>query len=657
MRKSVLTFLSVLLSLSQVMSVPVERVRSLLRLSDGSQVFATSYGDEWFSYFVTDDGYVVEQKGDSLVLTDFTPAEYGSRIENDRMYVRRRVGTASSSLVGHSGSPCLPVLLVSFSDLDFTVAADSASVNDYYDSYCNGVQYSAHGCTGSVRDYYSDMSRMQFQPEFRIIGPVRLDSTYSFYGKDLGSRKDVNYDLMLQHGMEKAIPAIDDWDVFDNDGDGRVDMMMVVFAGLGQNYTNSLGITDFIWPKEQPSSLTVGNVSIAGCSSCSELRTRTVIDGQIYSTIPDGNGVFLHEMSHALGLPDFYDTNYKAFGMDYWSLMDYGSYVNKGYSPVAYTAYEREFMGWESIETLEGPCTLTLSSFAQGGKAYRIVNEENPDEYYILENRQPDGWDDMLCGKFGGGLMVTHVDYSYNTWVANRVNADSRHQRMTIIPANNSLIGCNTATSSSQWVNSLMGNLYPGTEGNTMLTDASVPASTVFTGGYMGKPIYDIELTPEGLVTLKYRPLGTLEQAESLHASDASDTEALLCWDAVPHAECYNVQVFSMGELVAQADSVPDCYWHLDNLAPQTPYTFRVQPLSDSWRNGPWAESPSFRTDEDAISNIAETARMVRVYDLRGVLVAECRRDMLPQRCLGEGVYILRYTDGKIQKIHIRGVL
>ena len=96
--------------------------------------------------------------------------------------------------------------------------------------------------------------------------------------------------------------------------------------------------------------------------------------------------------------------------------------------------------------------------------------------------------------------MVTHVDYDRSVWVNNRVNSDASHQCMTIIPANNMFKGGNTpGITSTEWRQSLQGNLYPGITDNHELTDTSTPASVVFTGGYMGKPIYDIEETADDI--------------------------------------------------------------------------------------------------------------------------------------------------------------
>ena len=77
-----------------------------------------------------------------------------------------------------------------------------------------------------------------------------------------------------------------------------------------------------------------------------------------------GMGVFCHEFGHALGLPDFYNTDpavtlsRNPFG--YWSIMDAGPYVNNANAPIGYTAYERSYLGWLKLKELTSPQTVKL---------------------------------------------------------------------------------------------------------------------------------------------------------------------------------------------------------------------------------------------------------------------------------------------------------
>ena len=641
------------------LAVPVERRRFLASLIDGSQIMVTSMGDENLSFFLTDDNRVVELTDSGFVLTDFDRDAYvGLHSSSVERRIRMNIGALDQAQLVQMGRPHVAVVLVQFQDKFFTVANNQASVNDYYNKYCNGSEdsspYTGHGSSGAIKEYFSDQSKGQFQPVFDVIGPVTLDNEYAYYGKDAGSSKDISYNVFVKESLEKACQLKENWNELDNNGDGKVDMVFIIFAGLGQNYTNSYGDINTIWPKEVPSQYKIGNTIFAGCCSTCELRPTKAVDGVITATTPDGIGVFCHELSHALGLPDFYDTNDKSFGMDYWSIMDYGQYAVNSFTPVNYTAYERDFMQWQPIEELKKPCTLRIPCFSKGGHGYKIVNDANPNEYYVLENRQDYGWD-RLCKTRGHGLMVTHVDYDRSAWLINKVNTNASHQRMTIIPANNKLIGGNNFTTVEEWTESLKGNLYPGTTENHELTDESTPASVVFSGGYMGKPIYDIEETEDDQIVLKFNPLGTLQESDELTSMDVTDTGATLMWEAVDGAEAYNIRITDMfDEMVWQADSISSLSYPVEDLEPQTTYYFSVQAIADQYRNGEWSAPVSFYTssiDPDGFSaNIHEDAQLVRVYDANGVMVTECKANELRRLRVRCGIYIIRYGNGKTRK-------
>lgn len=659
-KRQIISFMLCALVVTVFSSVPVERRRFMATLVDGSQIILTSYGDENLSYFLTDEAMVVELTDSGFCLTNHTHEEY-LRLHESQVKMRkaqRRVGTLESALIGQKGTQHVAMLLIQFQDKFFSVAEDSASVNEYYQRYCNGLPdsspYTGHGSSGSVSEYFLDQSNGQFQPVFDVIGPITLDSIYSFYGKDIGSTKDINYSVFVTESLKKACQVKNDWSLLDNNGDGKVDMVFLLFAGLGQNYTNSYGDKNTIWPKEMPTSYKVNGVSFAGCSSTSELRPTAASGGVITASAPDGIGVFCHEFSHALGLPDFYDTNYKTFGMDYWSIMDYGQYAVNSYTPVGYTAYERDFMQWQMLEELKEPCTLRIPCFAKGGHGYKIVNSANANEYYVLENRQGYGWD-KLCQTRGHGLMVTHVDYSRTVWVNNRVNADASHQCMTIIPANNMLKGGNTpGISSAEWRESLQGNLYPGTSGNHELTDYSVPASVVFAGGYMGKPIYDIEETKDKIIVLKYNPLGTLDVAQNLTPIDVTESEVTLMWEPVDGAEAYNVRVTDeFDQLVMQIDSIRANNYKVVDLEPKTTYGLSVQAIADKYRNSEWTAPVMLCLSDyvDGVSNnLSESAELVRVYDMNGIFVTECKVNQLGRLRMRSGIYLVRFRSGKVRK-------
>lgn len=657
-KRKIYTFSLCLLMGLYVCAIPVERRRFMATLNDSTQLMITSFGNDELSFFLTDDGMVVELTDSGFVLTDYDRDTYVSRFESREVKrVRRNVGSIEQALVPLTGQPHIAVLLVQFKNLSFTVAPDSASVHEYYDKYCNGSPdsspYIGHGSSGAITEYFSDQSNGLFQPVFDVIGPLTLDNGYEFYGKDSGSSKDISYNTFIKESLQKAYKSNVDWRQMDNNADGKVDMAVFIFAGMGQNYTNSYGDKNTIWPKEMGSQYKVEDVTIAGsCSTC-ELRPASSSGGVITATRADGIGVFCHELSHALGLPDFYDYNYKMFGMDYWSVLDYGQYSNAGRTPVGYTAYERDFVRWQLLEELKEPCTLRIPCYAKGGHGYKIVNNANPNEYYVLENRQPYGWDKGY-ETMGHGLMVTHVDYDRSAWSGNRVNSNESHQRMTIIPANNKLIGGNNFKTTAEWYESLKGNLYPGTSGNHELTNESNPASVVFVGQYMSKPIYDIEETEDEQIVLKYNPLGTLPQPQELTPMDITDKGATLVWEPVENAEAYNITITDMfDEVVTKTDSISMLSYSVEDLEPMTTYYFSVQAIADKYRNSDWSEPVPFSTseDEDGLSSRSlEDAQLVRVYDTNGIMVTECKANQISRLRVRSGIYIIRYGNGKTRK-------
>ena len=122
-----------------------------------------------------------------------------------------------------------------------------------------------------------------------------------------------------------------------------------------------------------------------------------------------GIGTVCHEFSHVLGLADHYNTldatDYKLGSYD---IMEYGPYNNDGKTPPSYNAFERMTLGWLTpVELTEPTDNVTMGHLAETNSAY-ILTTSNENEFYLMENRQQQGWDRYIPS---GGLMITHVDY------------------------------------------------------------------------------------------------------------------------------------------------------------------------------------------------------------------------------------------------------
>lgn len=625
-------------------AAPAEKCKKTVSLFDGTPVEVTFWGDEYGCFYMDKDGRMLEPvgKGDYFRYAEYdlqTAVQKVARVRKNA--VAARIGAN----IIPKGTYKVPVILVQFQDKSFSVAEGQEAVNSFYDKYCNGTRngqnYTEGGSSGAVRDYFAAQSDSTLFWDFDVIGPVTLDKKAAYYGEDQGENIDVNISDFYTEALAKALQLRSDWSVYDSNLDGMVDMVFFLYAGMGQ--ANG-GDASTIWPKETNGKMQVGDLFFAVSACCNELRGIKDDKGVVVGSTVDGIGIMCHEMSHVLGLPDFYNTLHNSFGMDYWSVMDYGYFTNNGKTPGSYNGYERDFMGWRKLVELKEPQTVHMKSLEDGGVAYKIVNDQNPDEYYVLHNMQPKGWDTKLSS-LGHGMLVTHVDYDADIWNTNQVNADIYHQRMTIIPANNKLIGNFNAESTAELRDALAGHPYPGNSGNTALTDESVPAAEVYRGEFMGKPIKQIE-ERDGVVSFKFMPLATLATPVLDEATEQNIPYGLqITWPAVEHAEAYRVEYKQSDDLngknVWRQDSIKANQIELKDLQDGGVYCYRVMALADKYENSTWSDWKTAGATVTSITDIPTDDTVVEVYNVQGIkLITGTLKEV--QQALSEGFYIVR---------------
>ena len=381
----------------------------------------------------------------------------------------------------------VPVILMSFADCDFSAEHDQAFYNDLF----NKSGFNLGLGPGCVADYFRDQSLGQFNVRFDVVGPIKLTS----------NQKSKNSNNFGTSQLREAIIQADDqfnYADYDWDGGKRVEAVIIVYAGYGGN--EDVDAADgCIWPNTDNLYFSLDGVGIGGYSASPELWTENT---------SCGIGTICHEFCHILGLPDLYPTSGSEFSVvDEWDLMDGGNYADNGWCPPNLSIHEREFLGWQTPEDLTDVKTITdMPSYESSGKAYRIVNDAHPDEYYLLENRQWEGWDFMLPNH---GLLITHVDFDENMWRGNYVNSTKSHHRLEYFHADNldfnyyeELYGGDTAQRGSDGRNLRLKNTtypYVDAEGisHDSLTDTSVPAAIIFNPRadgvkLMGKSVTDI---------------------------------------------------------------------------------------------------------------------------------------------------------------------
>ena len=438
--KKLLLSLSLLLMATVVAAKPAKPgLWQTLRLTDGTEVRACLVGDEHGHYWRAADGtaYRVAANGETYVPVDAKAVAEHAKQRRQHSNARRTMRMAQRRLGGQSaylGKKRGIIILVNFKDKSFKTTNNKA----LYERITNEKGFSQGSFKGSMADYFLAQSRGLFELDFDLVGPVKVSQNYSYYGRNDADGNDQHPEEMVAEAVALAKGQVDDWSVYDWDGDGEIDQVYFIYAGYGEADTYNKENT--IWPHaatlaeyaeygygDGPITVAQGlKVNTYACSS--ELNG----SGQV-----DGIGTICHEFSHCLGYPDYYDIDYSGGqGMGNWDLMCAGSYNGDGYQPAGYTSYERWTAGWEEPIVLdeEDVNVENMASLQNGGESYVIYNKAHTNEFFLLENRQKEGWDASLPG---AGLLILHVDYDEKVWAENTPNDNPSRQRMTWIPADN----------------------------------------------------------------------------------------------------------------------------------------------------------------------------------------------------------------------------
>ncbi|WP_455064871.1 M6 family metalloprotease domain-containing protein [Prevotella sp.] len=364
----------------------------------------------------------------------------------------------------HTGSPKALVILAEFADTTFTIQNTKQVFTNYLmnEGHFSETAYAQNRNYKGVRGYFKDCSYGQFTPTFDVVGPVKLPKPQTYYGAGNDNIAEL---------MTDACNAVDnevDFSQYDANGDGLVDLVYIIYAGHSANYRGNAS-TD-IWPKSGTTILskTFDGKSIRRYGVSNELAGRE--NKKKEKETINGIGLFCHEFSHTLGLPDIYAYKTNAEdqndqGMELWDLMDGGTEVQGGRVPSPYLAWEREAMGWMSIDTLTTDCHIAnLKTIDNGGKAYKILNPSAPNEYIVLQSIQKGGWyQGWGNGSYPKGLLVYRISY-----VSNKVNVFDfpnnvkGKPRVIVVPADGKVLSAQNAGGSwDTYITQHNEDLYP----------------------------------------------------------------------------------------------------------------------------------------------------------------------------------------------------
>ncbi len=555
---------AVALSAFVAMAVPAKPGLLTMEQADGPEIQVRLIGDEYSHYYLSEDGYLLAEENGNFYYADIdsdgevvtsdlkavSPALRSQKVstylagldrsriatsmaaKRDVVMAARRASAVQSRSVEAASVKALPglfpdadfpcegeqkglVILVNYSDVKMT----TENANDYFTRMLNEPGFSDNGGTGSARDYFMECSGGRFIPEFDVYGPVELPKVRSYYGSNNIAGDDENAYEMIIDACRLLDDEID-FTEYDRNGDGYIDNVFVFYAGKGEA---TGGGSDTVWPHAwEIEGNGKGSYDFDGVTlnryACSNEIVRN-----LGSDVTDGVGTFIHEFSHVMGLPDLYATSYgTSFTPGEWSVLDYGPYNNNGHTPPLYGAFERCALGWMTPAEISGPLSVVLDPISSNRAG--IIRTSSENEYFLLENRQQEGWDTYIPGH---GMLIWHIHYSSSIWSRNAVNNTSTHQYVDIEEAD----GVKTEASRS-------GDAFPGSAGITEFTNETTPSMGTWIGDILDLPITNIAETADGLISFDVAGGDNSEKqflpTEVFDATDITYNSFGISWKEIP---------------------------------------------------------------------------------------------------------------------------
>ena len=512
--------------------------------SDGTELNVRIYGDEHFNWLTTEDGVLLVQEGNNYYIAETTsygtlkatsyiahnankrvPAEIKAIKKQDlsrfRSYAIKKASPAKAMGTGnsgvkyfpHSGSPKALVILVEFSDTPFQSGEKAKNVFEHflkgkaedalpdgYEAYTGSYAKANLRNNGSVSDYFYVMSQGTYTPQFDVVGPYKLNQPSLYYGK---GENDNTYALVSD--ACKAADGDVDFSEYDADGDGMVDLVYIIYAGYPASMS---GNPNDIWPKSGTGGFgTYDGKKVSRFGVHAELNFGLELN-QKNGFLLSGIGLFCHEFSHTLGLPDLYPTvdasKVDNQNPEMWDLMDGGEYTyNGGHCPNPYSPWEMDAMGWATpVELNDEKQTVTLKSYGKERVAYKIKGENN--EYLLLQNIQIDGWWTGVALVYKTGMLVWRIDYNNeDVNLFDNPNNTLGKPKVMIVPADGYVISDYNHGDGKQWTDdqykeSLQGDPFPGATNKTELLSVVLNNNST-----LEKPIYNIK-EENGVITFDY---------------------------------------------------------------------------------------------------------------------------------------------------------
>lgn len=472
----------------------------------GEKFKAALQGDEWLNWWETKDGNIIAKGPDGAwyygqILSDkLVPSllKYSegkkpmSLINRETMLKLRQNIKLNVSKENNTGSKSpsnfniealdnqhkLLLIVIDFSDI--SVLYSDSTWSDYVFS----------STSNSVNNYYNEVSsgKLSFLPAEENYqntndGVIRVRLPYNH--PNTGGNTSYLNQQIVRDALVQADSYID-FASYDKNADNNISFdelhIVTVVAGNEASYGNFNNLPS-IWAHKW--SLFGSYITqLDGKFLCSPNNSGYTMIGERHGDHMATIGVLCHELGHDLGLPDLYDTDNTSLGVGIHSLMAGGSWTSlygayPGSSPAHLDPWSKIKLDFAAPTVVNASESLTVNSIGTGQYNILKIETPNPDEYFLVENRQFEGYDKGLQPRSSsGGIALWHIDEGVIRNNIYDVNANERHKGVDIEEANEGILGYSQLDNRVQYSY----NHYYYSGNNSIFNAGSKPDSRLYDG-------------------------------------------------------------------------------------------------------------------------------------------------------------------------------
>lgn len=308
---------------------------------------------------------------------------------------------------------------------DRTVDNTTIWVEDFNTDYYNTMLYAQGDGVNSVAEYFLEMSSGLYTVDGVCEDWIAVPGDHTVYDDgDVKNDTSKNVWLFLEDSLDgwyasqvaagKTVAQIDaylaqydQYDRYDWDGDGNfdepdgyIDHFQSLHAGEGEEAGGGVLGDEAIWShswyvnfaditKTGPTLVDDEGEPVQNLMGGLRIGDSSYWVGD-YTIQPEngGVGVFAHEYTHDLGVPDLYDTVGGDNAASFWTLMDSGSWLSQvdydlGSAPCQLGPWEKRELGWLDYVVAEPGTTneLTLGPVEHASTRPQALLVNLPDKY------------------------------------------------------------------------------------------------------------------------------------------------------------------------------------------------------------------------------------------------------------------------------------